>query len=88
MRFQIHHKHDQGWSQLILTDSQTGTSATIIPAAGAILNAFSIEHQGKTLRLSTAPTGAADSKEKSKKPFKAPNYHLCLSHQRRQLPLK
>ncbi len=38
------------WNQVILSDKATSTRATIIPSAGAILNAFSILHQGKTLQ--------------------------------------
>ena len=51
MRFTIDHRHENGWNQVILTDTATGTAATIIPSAGAILNAFSVSHAGKTLQV-------------------------------------
>ncbi len=42
MRFSIDRTPAGGWNQLLLTDTDSGTSATIIPSAGAILNAFSV----------------------------------------------
>jgi aldose 1-epimerase len=71
MRFTIEHSHENGWNQVILTDTATGTRATVIPAAGAILNAFSIAHKGKTLQVVDGFAGAADFRERVEKGFQS-----------------
>ena len=40
-----------GWKEVVLCDRLTGTSATIIPSAGAILNQFEVMHQGQLLNI-------------------------------------
>lgn len=69
MRFQIHHQQNPGWNELILHDSLEGCTATIIPSAGAILNAFSIKHQDKERQLVDGFTGLDDFRNRMEKGF-------------------
>jgi aldose 1-epimerase len=71
MRFAIEHSLDSGWDKIVLSDKETGTLATIVPAAGAILNSFSIEHQGKTVQVIDGFSGAADFRDRIEKGFQS-----------------
>ena len=71
MRFAIELTHVNGWNQVVLKDKETGTRATIIPSAGAILNAFSIEHQGKPLNVIDGFSGADDFSNRIEKGFQS-----------------
>lgn len=51
MRFKIHRFIESGWEQIRLEDSTGGLSATIIPAAGGILNALSLKKDGHTIQV-------------------------------------
>jgi aldose 1-epimerase len=51
MRFQITTKNENGWQSLQMTDTENGTTAEIIPDAGAILNAFAVTRNGKGVNL-------------------------------------
>jgi aldose 1-epimerase len=71
MRFAIELSHDNGWNQVILSDKATGTRATIIPSAGAILNAFSVVHRGKSLQVIDGFSGADDFSARVEKGFQS-----------------
>ena len=51
MRFSIEHSQTGPWQRLYLTDTQTGNRAEIIPAAGGILNAWTINHPSGPVQL-------------------------------------
>ena len=40
-----------GWEEIVLRDEATGCKATIIPAAGAILNKLEVVHNGEVLNI-------------------------------------
>lgn len=71
MRFTITHHHEKGWHQILLSDTLTGTSAIIIPAFGAILNSFSIQHDGEQTDVIDGFTDAADFRERMEKGFQS-----------------
>jgi aldose 1-epimerase len=71
MRFTIDHRHENGWSQVILTDTASGTAATIIPTAGAILNSFSITQAGKPLQVIDGFPDAAAFRDRIEKGFQS-----------------
>lgn len=63
--------HQNGWEEIILRDENTGCKATIIPSAGAILNAFEVPHNGKTLNLIDGFRDADDWKSNATNGFKS-----------------
>jgi aldose 1-epimerase len=71
MRFAIELNHVNGWNQVVLKDKETGTCATIIPSAGAILNHFSIELNGKPLNVIDGFSGADDFSKRIEKGFQS-----------------
>ena len=71
MRFAIELKHVNGWNQVILKDKENGTRATIIPSAGAILNHFSIELNGKPFNVIDGFSGADDFSNRIEKGFQS-----------------
>lgn len=60
MRFNISHDDVKGWKEIHLTDTRSGTRAVIVPAAGGILNGFSVEHHGRTVQVIDGFSDAAD----------------------------
>jgi aldose 1-epimerase len=71
MRFQITTNSENGWHSLLLTDTQTGTSAEIIPDAGGILNAFTVMHDGKPVNLVEGYHNMQDWNENKTKGFRS-----------------
>jgi aldose 1-epimerase len=71
MRFAIELTHLNGWNQVILKDKETGTRATIIPSAGAILNHFSIELDGRPFNVIDGFSGADDFGNRIEKGFQS-----------------
>ena len=69
MRFTIRHDDEGGWRRLHLEDTLAGITATVIPAAGAILNAFSIRRGGHAVDTVDGFRDAADWKERIERGF-------------------
>ncbi len=49
--FGISRKQENGFDIIVLEDSATGTSVEVIPACGAILHAFNVQHEGNVLNI-------------------------------------
>lgn len=49
--FSITQESTQGFEKVILTDNDFSTSATIIPACGGMLHAFTVKHDGRDLNI-------------------------------------
>ena len=60
MTFGIESKFENGFNKIILRDYATQTSAEIIPACGAILNAFTILNKGQYINVIEQYTSKAD----------------------------
>jgi aldose 1-epimerase len=63
MAFFCERKQQNGWEEVILRDDVTGSIATIIPSAGAILNKFEVPHKGALINIIDGFKDAADWKE-------------------------
>ena len=59
-----------GWEEIVLRDEATGCKATIIPAAGAILNKLEVLHQGKVYNIIEGFKDAEDWKANVTNGFK------------------
>jgi aldose 1-epimerase len=64
MRFQVTHHTQDGWDKVRLQDTLTGCCADIVPAAGGILNAFSIPTPDGTCNVVDGFRDAADWRER------------------------
>lgn len=71
MRFSITEEQSEGWKGIRLTDSQSKVSATVIPAAGAILNAFVIDRDGQATDVIDGFSGALDFRDRIEKGFQS-----------------
>jgi aldose 1-epimerase len=71
MRFQITTNAENGWHNLLLTDTQTGTSVEVIPDAGGILNAFTVQHDGRSVNLVEGYHNMQDWNENKTKGFRS-----------------
>jgi aldose 1-epimerase len=69
MRFIISHDESNGWKEIHLTDTFSGSRAVIVPAAGAILNGFSAEHNGRTVQVIEGFADAASFRDEMEKTF-------------------
>lgn len=49
--FSINTKNENGFEKFILKDNDSNTSAVILPACGAILNAFKVSHNGTAINV-------------------------------------
>lgn len=61
--FSINKKIENGFEKFILKDTDSGTSATIIPVSGAILQAFETIHNGDSINVIESYTSADDFKK-------------------------
>src|SRR5688572_9269357 len=51
MSFTVQNKVENGFAKVVLKDESLGTVAEVIPACGAILHSFSVDHQGNKLSV-------------------------------------
>lgn len=51
LTFHCDRLQQNGWEEIVLRDEATGCKATIIPAAGAILNKLEVVHNGEVLNI-------------------------------------
>lgn len=63
--------HQNGWDEIILRDAVSGCKATVIPAAGAILNAWEVPHRGSIVNVIDGFTDAADYNANQTSAFKS-----------------
>ncbi|MBS1512408.1 MAG: aldose 1-epimerase [Bacteroidetes bacterium] len=49
--FEVQFVKGNDFDQVVLRDTATDTSAMIVPSCGAILNAFNVEHDGRTINV-------------------------------------
>ncbi len=61
--FSLSGNNENGLSKIILLDEATGTAAEILPAFGAILHSFSIQHHNRLLNIIDNYSSAEDIKE-------------------------
>ncbi len=58
--FSISQQTSEGFELLLLEDNSSGTSAVIIPACGAMLHAFTVQHKGAAFNVIDGYTSAAE----------------------------
>jgi aldose 1-epimerase len=71
MRFSISEETVNGWKEIRLHDSHAGVAAKVIPTAGAILNGFAVESEGRPLDVIDGFTGVGDFRERMEKGFQS-----------------
>jgi aldose 1-epimerase len=71
MRFSLSEETVNGWKEVRLHDTAAGVVATVIPSAGAILNGFSLESEGRRLDVIDGFSGADDFKSRIEKGFQS-----------------
>ncbi len=58
--FSVNTKYENGFEKIILTDNESNTTATILPACGAILHEFSCMHNGYAVNVVKSYDSAED----------------------------
>ncbi len=72
MAFTVESKTENGFNKTILKDNDTQTSVEIIPSCGAILHAFTVLHNGRSINVIDQYTSAEDfAKNVETKGFKS-----------------
>jgi aldose 1-epimerase len=58
--FSVTEKNEDGFDKIVLGDEFSGTSAELVPSCGAILQAFSVSHNGETVNTIDNYSSATD----------------------------
>ncbi|RBL88698.1 aldose 1-epimerase [Chitinophaga flava] len=63
--------HEAGFDIIALTDDNTGTQVEIVPAHGALLHAFKVQREGKTINLIDSYSSLQDLEDNLRVSFKS-----------------